>query len=391
MSDSPRNDQAHEHVYIDTDEGLAALCAELASVPYLVLDTEFLRERTYRPQLCLVQIKHEHVLAIVDTQVIEDLSPLVTLLLDERIEKVFHAASQDLEIFWLMARRVPAPVFDTQLAAPLLGYNEQIGYGNLVSQALGIELEKSQTRADWTRRPLPDKQIAYALDDVVYLETLYLKLRRELADTGRLDWVAPEFRAIEAIEKYDQPAGERWKKVRNIARYKGPALAIIQALATWRELKARETDQPRNWLMKDEVLTTLAQQQPADKAELAHIRGLDRRTREAYAAELIELIAQARQRPPEPVPAFKKKIKSTPATLARVKLLDAWVHQRAAELDIAPGLLAPPGLLERFVAGDGRAALPGWRDALIGESLERLASGESTVRATQAGLSLQAV
>jgi len=137
LSDTP------EYLTIDTHEGLAALCAELAGAPYLVLDTEFLRERTYRPQLCLVQIKHEHVLAIVDTLAIEDLSPLVALLLDESIEKVLHAGSQDLEIFWMMARRVPAPVFDTQLAAPLLGYSEQIGYGNLVSQALGIELDKS--------------------------------------------------------------------------------------------------------------------------------------------------------------------------------------------------------------------------------------------------------
>ena len=384
MSDTP------EYLTIDTHEGLAALCAELAGAPYLVLDTEFLRERTYRPQLCLVQIKHEHVLAIVDTLAIEDLSPLVALLLDESIEKVLHAGSQDLEIFWMMARRVPAPVFDTQLAAPLLGYSEQIGYGNLVSQALGIELDKSQTRADWTRRPLPDKQIAYALDDVIHLEALYLKLRGELADAGRLEWVAPEFRAIEAIERYDQPAGERWKKVRNIARYKGAALSIVQALAEWRELKARETDQPRNWLMKDEIITTLAQQQPASRADLDHIRGLDRRTREAYAAELLALIGEAKEREPEPVPAFRKKTKSTPATVARVKLLDAWVHQRAAELDIAPGLLAPPGLLERFVAGDGRAALPGWRDALIGAALEDIASGATALRAGRAGLTMEA-
>jgi len=202
--------------------------------------------------------------------------------------------------------------------------------------------------------------------------------------------VAPEFRAIEAIERYDQPAGERWKKVRNIARYKGAALSIVQALAEWRELKARETDQPRNWLMKDEIITTLAQQQPASRADLDHIRGLDRRTREAYAAELLALIGEAKEREPEPVPAFRKKTKSTPATVARVKLLDAWVHQRAAELDIAPGLLAPPGLLERFVAGDGRAALPGWRDALIGAALEDIASGATALRAGRAGLTMEA-
>lgn len=378
---------AYEH--IDDHAALAALCQRLAKAPYLVLDTEFLRERTYRPELCLIQIKYQDTLAIVDAQAIDDLSPLVALLLDQNIVKVLHAASQDLEIFWMMARKVPTPVFDTQLAAPLLGHNEQIGYANLCKAELDIEIDKSQTRADWTRRPLPDKQIQYALDDVIHLETLYLKMHAELDSLGRLGWLEPEFRAIESIDKYDQPARERWKKVKQVTRYKGPALACIQALAEWRELKARETNQPRNWLMKDDVLTSLAQQQPADLAELGHIRGLDRRTRDRFGKELVELISAARERTPEPHAPFKKKLKSTPAVLARVQLLDAWVHQRAAELDIAPGLLAPVAQLEKLIATDNPEGLSGWRDALIGDDLRRLSRGEASLRATDAGLALQ--
>ncbi len=374
--------------YVADNEALVALCKQLESAPYLVLDTEFLRERTYRPDLCLIQIKYQDTLAIVDAQTITDLSPLVQRLLDPSTLKVLHAASQDLEIFWMIARRVPSPVFDTQLAAPLLGHPEQIGYANLCKAVLDLDIDKSQTRADWTRRPLPDKQIQYALDDVIHLETLYLHMRQELESLGRIAWLEPEFRAIESVEKYDQPARERWKKVRQVTRYKGAALACIQALAEWRELKARETNQPRNWLMKDEVLTLLAQQQPTDVEELAHIRGLDRRTRERYAEELVSLIAEARQRDPEPLPPFRKKLKTSPATQARIQLLDAWVHHRAAELDIAPGLLAPPALLEQFVAGDGQEALPGWRDALIGEALSKLISGEASLRATRSGLAL---
>jgi len=163
MSDLPYD-------YIADDAALAALCKRLEHAPYLVLDTEFLRERTYRAELCLIQIKYQDTLAIVDAQTITDLSPLVERLLDTSTVKVLHAASQDLEIFWMMARRVPTPVFDTQLAAPLLGHAEQIGYANLCKAVLDLEIDKSQTRADWTRRPLPEKQIEYALDDVIHLE-----------------------------------------------------------------------------------------------------------------------------------------------------------------------------------------------------------------------------
>lgn len=381
MSDVP-------YEYIADNAALEALCKRLEGATYLVLDTEFLRERTYRPELCLIQIKYRDTLAIVDAQTVTDLAPLVERLLDTSTVKVLHAASQDLEIFWMMSRRVPSPVFDTQLAAPLLGHAEQIGYANLCRAILDLEIDKSQTRADWTRRPLPEKQIKYALDDVIHLEDLYLTMRSELEQLGRLDWLEPEFRAIEAVGKYDQPARERWKRVRQITRYKGAALACIQALAEWREIKARETNQPRNWLLKDEVLTSLAQQQPTDLDELGHIRGLDRRTRERYGEEIVALLSDARETDPEPLPPFRKKLKNTPATEARIQLLDAWVHQRAAELDIAPGLLAPPSLLEKFIAGEGRATLSGWRDPLIGEALQQLVDGEVALRATKGGLVL---
>ena len=363
-----------------------------------MLDTEFLRERTYRPQLCLVQVKAGDVLGIVDVialageegrvgQPMRDaLAPLVELLLRPGIVKVFHAGSQDLEIFWLLAGTVPTPIFDTQIAAPLLGHAEQIGYANLVRAELGLELDKSQTRADWTRRPLPERQIAYALDDVIHLETLYAVMRDKLEAAGRLAWLDPEFRDLERPERYDQPAGERWKRIRQVTRYKGAALSVIQALAEWRELRARESDVPRNWLMKDEIITAIAQQQPTNTDELAHIRGLDKRTRDRHGEALVQLVRDARTREPIPHPPHRKKPKATPATLARTRLLDAWVHQRAAELDIAPGLLAPPEQLERIALGEGREALPGWRDALVGEALQGIARGELAVVAGATGL-----
>ena len=383
MTDLPAHD------YIDTSDALETFCARVASAPYIALDTEFLRERTYRPELCLVQVKHGEHLACIDTLALDDLAPFQAILDDPNVVKVFHAASQDLEIFWLLARRVPAPIFDTQVAAPLLGHGEQVGYGNLVKERLDVELAKSHTRADWTRRPLPPEQIAYALDDVVWLEKLYLSMREELESLGRLAWLAPEFAAAEDPAKYDQPAAERWKKIRNIQRYKGPALAVIQALAEWRELTARQRNLPRNWLMKDEVLLALAQQRPANDVDLGHVRGFDRKIRERHGAELLALIADAATRTPEPVPAFARKKKLDAGLLARVQLLDAWVHQRGLELGIAPGLLAPPKVLERMVTGDGRAALAGWREPLLGDDLDALLAGRGALAVdAKSGLAL---
>jgi len=379
MTDLPAHD------YIDTPEALTAFCARIAKAPYIAIDTEFLRERTYRPELCLVQIKFEDALACVDTMALDDLGALVAILNDPGIVKVLHAASQDLEIFWLSTRKVPAPIFDTQVAAPLLGHGEQIGYGNLVRERLDIELAKSHTRADWTRRPLPPEQIAYALDDVIHLETLYLEMRKELESAGRLAWLAPEFAVAENPATYDQPAGDRWKRIRNVQRYKGPALAVIQALAEWRELTARQRNLPRNWLLKDDVLLALAQQRPDSMSELGHVRGLDRKSRERHGKELIELIADAQKRTPDPLPEFRKKKKLDAGLLAQVHLLDAWVHQKGLELGIAPGLLVPPKLLERVVAGEGKQALTGWREPLIGDDLEALLDQRRAIGVDAAG------
>lgn len=377
-----------EALYIDTTEALEELCKALRQRPYIAIDTEFLRERTYRPELCLVQVKHEELLACIDTLAIDNLDALSELLLDTRVTKVFHAASQDLEIFYLLTKQVPTPLFDTQVAAPLLGYNEQIGYGNLVNEHLGVELAKSHTRADWTRRPLPRQQITYALDDVIYLEALYLDMHRQLTEQGRLAWLQPEFDDAARVEKYEQPAGERWKKIRNIQRFKGPALSVIQALAKWREIKAREINQPRNWLLKDDVLLNIAQQQPDSATELAHIRSLERKTRDRFGDEILAIVADAKNQPPEPLPPFSKKQKLNGNNLARVQLLNAWVFQRGQDLGIAPSILAPQKVLEKMVTSDGRAALSGWRDPLLGDDLTALLEGQASLSSSSKGLVL---
>jgi len=379
-----------DHEYVETADQLEALCQKLKSKPYVAIDTEFLRERTYRPQLCLIQVKVDDVLACIDTQALKDLKPLMAVLLDPSIVKVLHAASQDLEIFFLESKgKVPAPIFDTQLAAPLLGFNEQIGYGNLVKQLLDIELSKSQTRADWTRRPLPTSQIDYALDDVIYLEQLYLKMHAELESKNRLDWLKPEFAEWENPLKYDQPAAQRWLKIRNIQRYKGTTLSCVQLLAEWRELKAREINQPRNWLIKDDVLCSIAQLQPDSVQELHHVRGLDKKAKDKFGKELIELVNKAKDRKPDPLPEFNKKKKLNGADQARVALLNAWTQQRALELSISASLLAPPKTLEKCVTEDCKSALQGWRQGLLLDDFEALLTGSKYLKASNEGLLLE--
>lgn len=379
-----------EHQYIDTPENLAELCASLRSRPYIAIDTEFKRERTYRAELCLIQIKHQEILACIDTLSIKDLTPLVELLLDESVTKVLHAATQDLEIFFHLAQTVPAPLFDTQIAAPLLGHAEQVGYGTLVNERLGIELEKTHTRADWTRRPLPLRQIQYALDDVIYLESLYIDMHSQLKKQNRLSWLEPEFAEQSKAEKYNHSAEDRWKKIHNVHRYKGPSLSIIQQLAKWREIKASEIDLPRNWLIKDDVIIAMAQQQPDSIVELGHIRNLDSKTRTRFGEEILDAITNAMALEPHPLPERIRKQKLTTSNLARMQLLNAWVHQRAGELGIAPSLLAPQKLLEKIVTGEGREAIKGWRDSLIGDDLERIVLGKAYISMSDQGLTLTA-
>ncbi|MBX2884699.1 MAG: ribonuclease D [Granulosicoccus sp.] len=378
--------KARDYLYIDNSDALSSLCQTLAQRPYIVVDTEFLRERTYRPELCLVQIKQEDVLACIDTLAVPDLSPLIDLLMNTQITKVFHAASQDLEIFYLICKAVPSPIFDTQLAAPLLGYDEQIGYANLVSQHLNVSLAKTHTRADWTRRPLPASQIEYALDDVVYLEALYQDMHRQLTDLGRIDWLKPEFEQWQQPEKYDQPAAERWKKIRNVNKFKGPSLSVIQQLAKWREIKARELNKPRNWLLKDDVLMALAKLQPGNISELSHIRGIDQKSRDRYGSDIVAVVNSAKKNKPDPLPPFVKKNKLDSSDRAKLQLLNTWVHQRASDLKIAPGLLVPAKTLERLIQGDRSDALKGWREPLVSDQLNKLLDGKASLSLSESGI-----
>jgi len=375
--------------YIDSQDHLAAFCTSLSTKSWIALDTEFIREKTFLPDLCLVQIKSEELLAVVDTLKIRDLSPLSALLNDRNITKVFHAGSQDLEIFYWLNKEVPAPIFDTQVAAPVLGFAEQIGYGNLVSEYLGVELSKAHSRADWSRRPLPDNQLSYALDDVIYLEDMYLKMQRELTRRKRLDWIQPELTALEEPTRYNKPPSDRWKKMRAAQKMKGPALSVLQALTVWREEQALQSNIPRNWLLKDDVLIAMSREQPANQTDLSHIRGLGSRVKSGHADTVLALIQEAKGKTPEPMPEVVRKKKLKPAQLATVDLLGAVVTLRATELDINPSVLASRKDLEACVGAKSASPLKGWRLALLESDIDAVLSGSVALRVKDSRLVME--
>jgi ribonuclease D len=363
--------------YIDSTEELESLCRELQKKQWLAIDTEFFREKTYKPQLCLIQVASDEHLAVIDPLALDNIDAFLDLIFDRSIIKVFHAATQDLEIFYWMRNEVPGPLFDTQIAAPLLGYNEQIGYGNLVKAALDVDLAKSHSRADWSRRPLPEVQLRYAADDVIYLTSLYLQMRDQLEARNRLQWLDNDFAALENCALYEKPASDMWMRVRGIQKFKNKALSGIQKLAEWRELTARKSDLPRNWLMKDDVIIDLARQAPDSMTELTHIRGLGDGLIKRHGEQLLQLLKSAQTETPTPLPPFAKKQKLNPQQEAIIDLLTSLVKIRSDELDINSAMLAPRKELEKLLLSPELSLLnKGWRGALIGEQLTDLLNGK---------------
>jgi len=365
--------------YLDADTDLKQFCTELSGAGYLVIDTEFLRENTYYPELCLIQLKYQDKLACVDTQTIKDLSPLSQILHSPDVTKVFHAGSQDMEIFVMLNKQAPSPVFDTQIAAPLLGYQEQIGYGNLVKEALGVTLPKAHTRADWSRRPIPEKQLQYALDDVIHLETLYLDLRARLEKHKRLSWLDTEFSEMCQMEKYNKPARNMWQKLRAAQTLKGEELATLQALAEWRELHARESNRPKTWILKDDAIADLARHRPSTRKELGHIRSLMPRTRDKLGDKLLAVIQEAASREAIPLPDFIRKRKPGKNANVSIDALTAVVSAIALENQINPTLLATRKQIQECVATGDSSPLTGWRSALLGEHIEDFLNGRKVI------------
>jgi len=376
--------------YIDSAAQLETLCTQLPGADWMTLDTEFLREKTYYPKLCLLQVAVPGVVACVDPLVIEDISPLLDVIYDPGITKVMHAARQDMEILYHLRGTLPAPVFDTQVAALLLGFSDQVGYGTLVSELLGVTLDKLHTRADWSLRPLSPEQVRYAADDVIYLAQVYERLVERLGELGRLDWLTEDFEQLVQPALYSNAPQQAWLKVRGINRIKGASLSVLQALAGWRESLAQRLDRPRGWVLRDDVLVDIARHLPGNLAALGKIRGVNERVVSKNGEQLLGLIAEAREREPEPLPASGPKLRLKPEQDALVDAMQAVVRLCALENSLNPAVLASRKQLESFVAGNrDTGVMQGWRRKLAGERLQAMLDGELVLKVSAGKLKLE--
>ncbi len=364
-------------LYVDTPAALADLCARLRGQPWLALDTEFMREKTYHPQLCLLQVAGADCIACVDPLALDTLDPLLDVLYAPDTVTVWHAARQDLEIFHLLRGALPTPLFDTQLAATLLGHGDQIGYAALVKAELDVSLDKSHTRTDWSQRPLDPAQLRYAANDVRYLARLYPKLHAELTARRRLDWLTEDFATLSDPAGYTTLPGEAWHRVGGVNKLHDSQLAILRALAGWREQRAQEINRPRKWVLRDEVLTDLARQAPTDRAQLGRIRGLDAGVVKHHGDELLNLIQSARDLPREDWPVLVPRLRLNAQQEAVADLMMALLRHCAQQHHVSPASLATRRDLEALLGGrEDVALLHGWRHALAGQSIQALLRGD---------------
>lgn len=366
---------------ITTTDALARICAEAQDAPYVTLDTEFLRERTYYPQLCLVQMAlpgddgRAVLIDPIEGQI--DFSPLYDLLRRPGPVKVFHAARQDLEIFWSEGGVLPDPLFDTQVAAMVCGYGEQVGYETLVRKIARAALDKTSRFTDWSRRPLSDAQMAYALADVTHLRTIYETLSRRLDSTGRLRWVAEEIGTLTDPETYISRPEEAWMRVRT--RTNSPRfLALVRELARFREAYAQRRNVPRSRVFKDDVLLELASTKPRSLEDLGKSRLLQREARRGEIAEgILEAVKLALELPadrlPAPVADPRDEGQVNPAL---AELLRVLLKAKCEEAGVAQKLVATSADLDRIAMGARDVpALHGWRADLFGEDALRLCRG----------------
>jgi ribonuclease D len=359
-----------------TDE-LAAFCKPLAEAEFVTVDTEFMRERTYWPRLCLAQVAGPDDAAAIDSLAEGiSLAPLDELMANPKVLKVFHAARQDLEIFYLRMNEVPRPLFDTQVAAMVCGHGEAASYESLATKLAKARIDKSSRFTDWSRRPLSERQITYALSDVTHLRVVYEKLRRQLEKSGRLPWIAEEMAVLSDPGTYRADPEQAWRRLK--PRGASPRLlAVLKEVAAWRERTAQRIDIPRQRLLRDEQLLEIASHAPKTIDELAMTRGLGRGFAEGWQGrELIEAIERGRDLPDSELPNRDKPSEQLRAPSAVVDLLRTLLRLKAEQAGVAARLVASADELDRIAAGkrDG-PALRGWRSEIFGNDAVALVEG----------------
>ncbi len=364
---------------ITTTLDLQSLSSTLATADFVTVDTEFLREQTFWPQLCLIQLAGPGAEAVVDPMASGlDLAPFYNLMADTTVTKVFHAARQDIEIVVTKAGVVPTPVFDTQVAAMVCGFGESISYVNLVKKIVGSDIDKSSRFTDWSRRPLSEKQLDYALGDVTHLRDVYLHLRQELEKTGRAQWLEDEMSILTNPATYDTDPDKAWQRLK--LRVKGrKSLAVLVELAAWRERLAQAQDVPRGRILRDDALYDIANQMPSSTDALGQLRTLsDGFARSSRAREIIDVVKIGLARDPKTLPKVERTESLSAEATATLELLKVLLKSAAAEHGVAPRIIADSDDLEQLATLDepNIVALTGWRRALFGEAALKLKRGE---------------
>jgi len=363
---------------ITSNAELEAFCAYLADQPFIAVDTEFMRETTYWPNLCLIQAAGPEHGGVIDPLAPGlDLEPFLALMRDERILKVFHAARQDVEIFNNL-KAIPRPLFDTQVAAMAAGFGEQIAYDALVRQMLRIDLDKSSRFTDWSRRPLSEAQLDYALADVTHLAKFFPKLRERLEKAGRLVWVAEEMAALTDPSFYDVDPEKAWRRLKP-RKFTPKYLAVFKGVAAWRERTAQTRDQPRGRILKDEAMDEIATQAPLDADGLNRLRSVPKGfAGSKFGPDLLAAIREALRDPEAYAPVVERPPPPPQSAGATVELLKVLLKARAEDAGVASKLIATVSDLEKIAADDnaGVGALTGWRREVFGEDALRLKRGE---------------
>lgn len=361
---------------LTTTTELAAICDRFSRHPFVTVDTEFLRETTFWPKVCVIQIASPEEAVAIDALAEDiDLSPFFELMANRDVVKVFHAARQDLEIIWRLARLIPAPLFDTQVAAMVCGFGEQASYLELVKAITRANLDKSSRFTDWSRRPLSPAQIEYAIADVTYLRDIYKTLRARLERSNRLDWLVDEMETLTSPATYEQHPENAWERLRHRAR-KPRDLAVLMELAAWREAEAQSRDVPRSRVLKDDVLIEIAQSAPRNAEALANLRSFPKGMERSRAgADILAAIERGLARDPAAMPRIERERRGSNG--ATVELLKVLLRQVTEQTGVAAKMIATVEDLEA-IANDDAAdvpALKGWRRTIFGEKALELKRG----------------
>jgi ribonuclease D len=362
---------------ITSNQNLAAACARLGRHPFVTVDTEFLRETTYYPKLCVIQMASTDEAVVVDALADGiDLAPVFALMVDEAVLKVFHAARQDIEIMWHLGGLIPHPVFDTQVAAMVLGYGDSISYDQLVQRITGDALDKSHRFTDWARRPLSAEQIAYAISDVTHLRDVYLALAADLEKRGRVDWVYDEMGVLTSPDTYRAEPARAWERLKTRVR-KPRELAILIEVAAWREREAQVRDVPRGRVLKDDVIGDIATHAPTAPEKLAALRSLPKGfERSKWGHDILAAVKRGLERDPKTLPRLERQRPAGNGG-ATVELLKVLLRMTAERHGVAAKVIATVDDLEH-IAASGEANVPamkGWRRELFGDKALALRDG----------------